>query len=260
LTRLLPLKRVSVIAKTPLLVAIGAYVSGASLGTPGVAWTMALTSLLWTLLYALNEATDQALEEGDRAMTRLWLPLSCASVGVSVGASFIDPVLCPLSALMVMSQAAYCLPPVRLKRWWWGPVLLSGGVNAVLRIQCGVLWGSDHPSWIGYLTVVALHVGASVRMRDLVRGLDRRRGYAPAPEWVGIVGRGSTAVGVAGIAWLTYFTMLPREFGLVALCGSLFAFYAWQRAPADPEKLRKVWVLFSLAAGWMIYALGSAPR
>jgi hypothetical protein len=243
-----------------MLVAIGAYLSGASLSTAGVAWTMALTSLLWTLLYALNEATDQTLEENDRAIARLWLPLFCGSLSLSVGAAFIATPLGAYTALMVLSQAVYCLPPLRLKRWWWGSVLLSGGVNAVLRVQCGALWGDGHPPWIAYLTVVALHLGASMRMRDLVRRLDRRRGYTPAPAWVGIVGRGSTAVGFAGIALATCWGVLPRELGIVALCGSLFAVYAWEKAPTDPDRLRKAWVLFSLAAVWIIYALGSSPR
>src|SRR5262245_41724604 len=81
--RILPSHRIPVIAKTPLMVALGVYLAGGDLGTRAVALTMALTALLWAALYALNEATDLRLEQ--RLNVPRALPLALGAVVFVIG-------------------------------------------------------------------------------------------------------------------------------------------------------------------------------
>src|SRR5579871_5261800 len=62
--QLLPTHRLSVVAKTPVLVALGLFLAGGRFVWGTVGWTLVLAAALWGVLYALNEAYDLAYEDG----------------------------------------------------------------------------------------------------------------------------------------------------------------------------------------------------
>src|SRR5579863_6548424 len=115
----LPKHRLPVIAKTPIMILVGVYVSRGPFESRAVLLTMLLAAGLWTALYALNEATDLVGEQGytiDRR-TKGVLILLCA--GICAAGSALSPRLGLLLTLMSAGQILYCVPPLRLKRYWW---------------------------------------------------------------------------------------------------------------------------------------------
>lgn len=244
--RLLPRHRLPVIVKTPMLILVGVYASGGRFASWPVLLTIVLASLLWTLLYAVNESSDLECESGcgPDAGRRLLLCMLCA--GVCSTSAWLSPRLALLLALMALGQAAYCLPPLRLKRHWGAVLALSGLLNPILRLECGAVWGHHAIPPGAYVVFAALHLGASICSRCLLRDRDRRLGYCVTPygtEWMGMV---STGVGLVGALLLSAEGVLPYGFAMFTLVGALFAVYAWSGRVTSIARLRKGWVWFAL--------------
>jgi hypothetical protein len=244
--QLLPPHRLTVIAKTPMLVAVGVYASGGPFRTMPVALTLLVTSGLWAVLYAVNEATDLEGENHlavDIGIRRL---LAALCVGVILAGAAVTPRLALLLTLMVAGQLIYCLPPIRLKRRWWAVLLLSGVLNPILRLECGALWGPHAIPPLAYAVFVSLHLGASIRSRCLLRDRDRKLGYRVAPERTEWVGMTCTAVGLCGGYVLSAQGVLPPIFVLFTTIAALFSFYAWSGRVTSVARLRQGWLWFSL--------------
>ncbi len=246
--QLLPAHRLPVIAKTPIMVALGVYMAGGQFNQPGVGLTMIVTAALWTILYAINEATDLMHEHQmlvARKM-RLLLLTSCGVVCASAGCLSLK--LGGLCLLMALGQLAYCMPPIRGKRYWWAVLLLSGMLNPILRLECGALWGTHSVTALGYLVFVSLHLGASTRSRVLLRERDRKLGYRIAPpraEWAGMACTGTGLLGAYGLCWQG---VLPREFLLLVTVATLFSIFAWSNKVTNVSRLRQGWLWFAILA------------
>src|SRR5579862_3592256 len=108
--QLLPQHRLTVIAKTPMLVAVGVYAAGGRFTTVPVALTLLVTAGLWAVLYAVNEATDLQGEQHQVVdfRVRALLAALCAAI-VAAGAA-VTLRLALLMAGMVAGQLVYCLP------------------------------------------------------------------------------------------------------------------------------------------------------
>lgn len=246
--QMLPAHRLPVLAKTPLLVALGLYLAGGRLAAPHVGATMLLATLLWTILYILNEATDLALEQHCRVGRGRFAALLAGAAMVCLLAGRLEPRLGLLFALMTLGQLAYCLPFPRLKRWWWAVLVLSGVANPILRLLCGAVWGAHGIGWPVYGVFVCLHLGASMRSRGLLRDRDKNLAYHVAPAGLEIAGMLSTGVGFAGAFGLCAGDLLPRlslPFLLIALA---FSAYAWSGRVTSVARLRRGWIGFAVLA------------
>lgn len=243
---LIPAHRRPVIAKTPLLVVVGAYVADARLTSAPVVAAVVLAALLWASLYALNEATDLQSEQGVELAPKLLWTAYIAPVAVCLAAAALSPRLGALFVLMALGQALYCAPQVRLKRWWWAILLFSGIVNPVLRLECGAIWGARAMPYLAVTTCVLLHLGASLRARALLRGRDRALGYIAAPPLCGLAGGICTAAGLVSGCVLCFTGVLPHEFVWFFALAGAFAIYAWSGRETSVDRLRQGWLLFAL--------------
>jgi hypothetical protein len=257
--QLAPGHRIPVIAKTPLLIAVGAYWAGGAGNERGVWLSMAVASALWAVLYALNECTDAVLEEGylDRRRVRLWLVMLSA---VLVGAAgCVSTRLLALLALMVASQVSYCLPPLRLKRWWWAHVLLTGVANPLTRLHCGAIWGTDPIPTLAYGVLLSLHLGAAIRTRTLQRKRDLSLSYTVPPPGMEQIGVVCTAASITGAYRLCSQALLPPALLLLVTVGAAFAAYAWSHRGLRMAQLRRGWIPFALLSVVVVRALMVQP-
>lgn len=245
---LLPTHRVPVVVKTPLLIALGVYLAGGRFDSPAVGLTMVFASALWAILYAINEATDLQQEKGLPVQHRalVWLTLLCCSL--CFGAFFVSSLLAPLLMAMTVGQLVYCVPPVRLKRYWWVALLLSGTLNPACRLLCGAIWGTHAIPPLAYATFLSLHLGAAIRSRLLLRERDRKLGYHVAPPHLEWLGWGATLIGLACAYVLCLQGVFPRLFLLFCALATAFALYAWFGNPTNIARLRKAWISFAFLA------------
>lgn len=253
--QLLPAHRRTVLAKTPLLVALGLYLAGGHFASPAIWLTMALAAALWATLYALNESTDLVQEHGLMIGAAMQSILFTLPAAVCLLAACLSPTLALLFALMTLGQIAYCVPPFRLKRYWWAILILSGTINPLLRLQCGALWGPHAIPFLAYAVVVALHLGAGLRSRALLRERDRALAYHVAPrgiEWVGMI---CTFAGFAGAFLLCAQGVLPPLLAPLLALASAFAVYAWSGRETSVARLRQGWLWFTLLAALALVVL-----
>jgi hypothetical protein len=237
-----------VIAKTPLMVAVGLYLSEARFAPGAAGLTLALSAALWAALYALNEATDLTLERGLTVSPRMRAFLFAPVCAVCLATAFLSLPLASLFMWMAAGQIAYCAPPLRLKRWWWAVLFLSGVMNPLLRLECGAQWGAHPIPLTAGAVVVSLHLGASMRSRALLRERDRRLGYVVAPPGSEIAGMFLTGAGLLGGAALCAQGALPRVFLLFGPVVVPFALYAWSGRVTSMARLRQGWLWFAVLA------------
>jgi hypothetical protein len=253
--QLLPAHRRTVLAKTPLLVALGLYLAGGHFAAPAVWRTMALAAALWAALYALNESTDLVHEHGLTIGAAMQATLFVLPAALCLLAACLAPMLALLFALMTLGQIAYCVPPFRLKRYWWAILLLSGTINPVLRLQCGALWGSHGIPPLAYAVVVALHLGAGLRSRALLRERDRALAYHVAPRGIECVGMVCTFAGFAGAFLLCAQGVLPALLAPLLALATVFSVYAWSGRETSVARLRQGWLWFTLLAALAMVVL-----
>ena len=104
------------------------------LHSSGVLVAMASSTLLWALLYSLNEKTDLWLKSGFPVRRASIYFKLIASLGVCLLAGLFAPLLGTMLAIMVVGQAAYCLPPCGgLSGGSSGGFVLSGIINVILH-------------------------------------------------------------------------------------------------------------------------------
>ena len=189
------------VAKTALLVWLGAYFAGAGMSVKALEAAL-LASVLWLCLYVLNEVWDLILEQGHMA-SKLWtVMLVVAVAGVLLLSMRLSLQLSALLLLMTLAQLAYSLPMIRGKRHWWIVVLLSGVINPLLRVECGAIFGKPVLPWLIYVTLVLVHVNGALRTRLLRKDRDTRLGYRTMPEAFRLVGMAAAALGVLGLAMI----------------------------------------------------------
>ena len=102
--QLLPAHRLPVIAKTPIMVALGVYMAGGQFSQLRVALTMIITAALWTVLYAINESTDLAQEHQVRVAGKMRLLLFGVCTLICAGAFWLSPIVGVLCLLMAGGQ------------------------------------------------------------------------------------------------------------------------------------------------------------
>ena len=253
--QIVPSHRLPVVAKTPLMIALGVSLSGGAFGAATVGATMLLASALWAVLYILNEATDLLCEHGLHVPRRVLVPLYGLPVVFCVLAGLLSVRLLLPFAGMTASQFIYCAPRFRLKRYWWAIVLLSGTLNPILRLQCGIVWGTHGVSLLCYAAFVFAHLGASLRARVLLRERDRRLGYSTVPNGSETAGKICTALGFVGAIVLCLEGALPMT--LLPLFGVAIAFavYAWSGKETNVARLRRGWLWFALLSLFALAAL-----
>lgn len=243
---ILPAHRMPVVAKTPLIIAVGVYLSGGSFAANGVVVTMLLAAMLWGTLYALNEATDVTVEESAIVPRHIWITLHSLVILLCVASTIYGVRLTLPFFGMVVSQYLYCAPPARLKRYWWGNVLLSGTLNPILRLLCGVHWGVHALSPLIYATFFFSHLGASLRARSLLRERDGRLGYTTAPQGSESVGKVATALGILGSSVIIGLGQLPPYLCVFVAIISGYAVYTWSGSVKSVATLRRGWVWFAV--------------
>ena len=241
---LLPLHRLSIVAKTPLLIALGASLSGADFHFQTVGLSMALATLLWASLYALNEATDLSWEREIDVGRPLRTFLLTAPLLLCILSHRVSPVLFLYLGVMTAGQFAYCVPPLRWKRHWLPLLLLGGALNPVLRVACGAMWGTTPLPLTLYGVLLSLHLGSALRSRVLLRERDGRLGYRIAPQGCERAGRWLTGGGLLGSVGLCLNGVLPSHFLLFAAAGTAFSLYAWSGRITRVAQVRRGWFLF----------------
>lgn len=244
--QILPGHRLPVVSKTALLIALGVYLSGGAFRGATVGLTILLAAMLWCDLYILNEATDliceQKMQVSRPALAFLYtLPLLLCFAAYCV----LPPLALPFS-LMVASQFAYCVPPLRLKRYWWAIILLSGTLNPVLRLQCGVELGVHSLTPLVYAAFISAHIGAALRARALLRKRDRKFGYRPVPAGAETAGKLFTLFGFLGAAELCRVKAFPPAFIPMLIAAAAFSVYAWSGRRTEIGRLRRGWLWFAL--------------
>lgn len=246
--KLLPGYRLSAVTKTPFLVVLGMYLSGGKFVWATVGMALLLSTVLWAVLYALNEAYDLWLEKGFAVPAWVRHALTILAFAIVLEAAHLSHYLGVVCGLMLAGQLAYSAPPVRLKRWWW-PILFIGGIlNPVLRMECGAFWGT-HPIPITvYAVLILIHIGSTIRTRTSQRERDRRLGYHTAPRGIEQFGMISMGLGIAGAGYLCYVGVFPRIFLISAPFVIAFVLYAWSNRNKGMAELRRGWLLFAIGA------------
>ncbi len=242
----LPGHRMPVVAKTPLIIAVGVYLSGGSFADNGVAGTMLLAAALWGVLYAFNEATDVTAEESAVVSRPIWWTLHTLTALLCAASTIYGVRLVLPFFGMVFSQYLYCAPPARIKRFWWGNVLLSGTINPILRLLCGVHWGVHGLSPLIYATFLFAHLGASLRARSLLRERDAKLGYTTAPPGSETAGKIATALGILGSSLIIGRGELPPYLCVFVAILSGYAVYTWSGSVRSVTTLRRGWVWFAI--------------
>jgi hypothetical protein len=235
--------------------AVGAYLSRAPLQADALWAAMALTSVLWICLYALNECSDLILEHRADVGRSRQAALIALPLIIAAASTFVSSKLPALLLLMVATQVAYSLPPLRWKRHWELIVLVSGVINPVLRLLSGAAFGDQPIPAVAFATLVLLHLGGTLRTRQLRRERDRSLGYRVAPGMVHYPGVAATILGLCGICVMCQTAILPRVFGLFAAAGLLFAVHAWSGRTQEVTVLRKAWVLFAALLPLLLLSL-----
>jgi hypothetical protein len=234
--------------KTPVLMAVGLYLAGGARQFLSVGAAMLLGALLWGALYTLNESTDLELEEGLVVEPSIYTAIGLVALTACSLAAVLSLPLGRLFAFMALGQLAYCVPPLRLKRWWWAVLLISGVANPILRVQCGVVWGAHAAPLIVYPVLIMAHLGPAIRTRTLQRERDRSLGYQVAPETIGRWGKALTAAAWIGTCLLCITGVLPRPFLIFVVPSGGFGLYAWSDRVSSIGRLRQGWLLFALMA------------
>ena len=233
-----------VLAKTPLIVMVGLYLSGGDPAAPEVWFTLLAATLTWATLYALNESADLEIETGQSADRTLKSALLALLAAIILASIFVSPQLAMIILAMVLVQLAYSLPGLRLKRYWWYVIATSGALNPLLRLECGVIWGHQALPLVCYLALVLVHLGGALQTRILRRERDRLLGYQIIPtDWKGI----STIPMVTGILLvygLCWQGTLPVVCVLFATAGLVFTIIS-QRI-TNMATLHKCWVIFAI--------------
>jgi hypothetical protein len=248
LRQLLPSHRLPVIAKTPILILVGVYIADGEITSRQVLLTMLLAACLWTVLYAVNEATDLVAEHGYRVEPQTRVGLIASAAGICLIGAAVSPNLGLLLTLMALGQIAYSVPPLRVKRTWWAVLLLSGVLNPILRLECGVIWGTHAIPVPAYAVFISLHLGAAILSRCLLRRRDARLGYHTAPprtEWAGMACTGFGLLGAYALSWAG---ILPRFCMVFTTVAVVFSVYAWSGRATSLSRLRRGWLLFALLA------------
>ncbi len=240
-----PIHRLPVITKTPVMIIAGAYLSHAEFHVNTVIATMVLASALWTVLYYYNELTDIKLEKQAEVQSGLdTLCLTLMALLVAMGfAVRIGVGVCLLG--MAVSQWGYCSPTLRLKRYWQANILLSGTINPILRFAAGAVWGTTEIPWLLLGMYVLLNFGASTRTRTLLRKRDAGLGYTQAPAWMEAVGKTATCLGFSCVVILIVKHALHPIFLLFFLIAAGYAVYAWSGRVTQMGQLRRGWLLFA---------------
>jgi hypothetical protein len=245
---LVPTDRLFLVMKTPLIMAGGAYLAGASFHSGGLWLTMGLASVIWLLLYGLNESADAACERGLVSAGRYQYWLLGVPLALAASAAWIDPRAAAYLLLMVGAQVAYTLPPFRGKRHWALVVLISGTLNPLLRLQAGAVFGEQAIPLLGYVSLVLLHVGGALRTRLLRKERDLRLGYHTVPDGARYFGAAATILGLLGLGLMGRTGALPILFAIYALLCLPFAIYVWSSRVPDVVVLRKAWLVLAVLA------------
>ena len=253
--QLLPIHRLTVITKTPLIVALGFYMSGGHFAWETIGATLVLASLMWGALYAVNEAFDLTLEEGYVVPRATIVGLVACVLAICGVAYAVSPFLALLFGVMTAGQLAYCMPPFRLKRWWWPVLILSGMVNPALRAYCGAIWGTQPVPLMALLAIVLIHVGSTIRTRALQRERDLTLQYRVSPKGLDNLGAALTFLGLLDSAYLCFLNVFPRIFLASAPFVIGFTLYAWSGKAKSMKKVRRGWILFVVAAIFGLFIL-----
>jgi len=252
--QIVPIHRLPVITKTPVMIMMGAYLSQAEFRLQTVMATMLLGSLLWTTLYFYNEVADITLEKKQTVRRDIWITcfvLTALTVVMGFAVKWSVGV-CLLA--MALSQWAYCSPHVRLKRNWQANILLSGTINPILRFTCGAVWGTGMP-WLLLGMYVLLNIGATIRTRTLLRSRDEGLQYSQAPMWLEQVGKATTLLGFSCAIFLIAHHNLPPIFLLFFLIAAAYSVYAWSGKVTQMGQLRRGWLLFAALSGFAVWVL-----
>ena len=234
------------VTKTPLLVALGIYLSGGTFDLRAFGLTSVLAAALWAVLYALNESYDLALESDCVVSRKKRAILYAAAAAIVAASALLSPWLLVLFVLMCAGQLAYCVPPVRLKRYWWAAPLLSGVVNPILRLECGAIWGAHAIPVVAVCSIAFMHLSSAIRTRSLLRGRDQGFGYRIAPKSSDKFGAVSMTLGLLGICVLCYQRILPPSFILLTVLSAAYAAYAWSGRVNNIAQLRRGWIWFAI--------------
>jgi hypothetical protein len=243
-----PTDRLFLVMKTPLIMAGGAYLAGASFREGGLWLAMGLASVVWLLLYGLNESSDATCERGLVSAGRYQYWLLAVPLVLAASAAWISLGVAAYLLLMVAAQVAYSLPPLRGKRHWALVVLISGTINPLLRLQAGAVLGHHALPLLAYVSLVLLHVGGALRTRLLRKERDLRLGYRTVPAVVRPFGAGATILGLLGIGLMGRLGALPVLFAYYALGCLPFAVYVWSNRVPDVVVLRKAWFVLAVLA------------
>jgi len=130
---------------------------------------------------------------------------------------------------MIVMQLIYSVPPVRLKRFWWFPIIASGIVNPLLRVYYGASLGIHPVPTLLIVLITAAHLAGSIVTREFRRQRDADLGYQSMPEGVAVpvIGGLATLVAVVAGLGLVATELLPRSF-IVWGCAALsFGLWYW---------------------------------
>lgn len=257
---LLPAHRLPVIAKTPFLVAMGAYLAHADFRRAELWLTFVLSALLWAALYVLNEMTDVMEEQQMYVPTSTQKVLYVLPVLICVMSASLSVPLCACLSAMTLGQYVYCVPAVRLKRYWFTILVLSGAINPLLRMECGAIWGTQAMPVLASSAAVLLHLGATFRARTLQRMRDRRLNYTVAPDFSDWLGPICTASGLLSMLVLCVQRILPPLFAGFILIAGVFSVYAWSGRVDSMAHLRRGWVGFAVLSLLALLVLVAARR
>ncbi len=247
--------RMATVVKTPLLVAIGLYLARGSFVIETVGTTMLLTSCLWMFLYVLNEAYDIRYESNKIVDRRITVALYILVAVTCAWGAVVSYKLFALLFAMAVGQIAYCAPPLRLKRCWWAAPLLSGAVNPVLRLWCGVIWGTALVSPVALAALISLHLGSSLRTRTLRHKRDQSLGYGTVTDGATPASKVLVAFGFLLSFYMCYAGIIPQLFAIPIALGAVFAYRAWSRKVTDIAHLRWGWIWFAFIAAVIIAVL-----
>ncbi len=244
----MPLHRMPVLIKTSALIAFGVWVAHGTVTSSHALVTMFLGAVLWAALYGINEWSDLRLEAGIALPNSYGYVLSVVAAFTTIAAGLISWKIGLLFACMILSQVLYCIPPFRAKRYWYSALVLSGGINPMLRLEAGAALGMHSVPLQLIAVFILLHLGAAVRSRCLLRKRDLKLGYVVAPPKTERFGIAVTVLGLLGSFLVCYLEIVPRFLALFVALASGFAVYSWSSEDRNLGQLRRAWLWFAVLA------------
>lgn len=233
-------------SKTPLLIYLGAWMTGADLMSRRLLTYALCTALVWAGLYLFNEIMDRVREEGrpiDHLAVILFIP-SLAALVYMIRESEAGIIV----LAMVVGQLMYTF---WLKPFVWPLLVIRVGAFPVLRLMVGMSLGENMVGLWGLFVAAVCALHLSSVLYTLLQSETKRRklGYQVIDQsFARIIGFLTILLSASAVLVLMVKGVLPQSIWcwLVAVSVHGIFLHLWSKKMPKLEKERRGWSYLGL--------------